>query len=141
MIALIDTLRHKANADLIITSGVSKWFEHDTELPNQKQLKSLIGGCNECVQFYKILKEHVLGKHWGNVIIFGDQDAPEDPRFKRYKDSWLKVNDYQGTKIDRVMAFHTYENIIPGYGLWTECASNKPEVITNSKWVREMRRW
>lgn len=139
MVTLIDTLRSQANADLIITSGRSEYWKANQDLPTPDELSWLIGGCNECRQFYGILRKHILGKHWGNVIVFGDQDAPEDPRFSRYSDCWLKESDLQSTKIDRIMAFHTYDKVMPGYGLWCLEAAPKAEVVYNTAWVKDMR--
>ena len=139
MVSLIETLRSQANADLIITSGRSEYWAAQEKLPSPDQLRRLIGGCNECRQFYAILREHILGKHWGNVIIFGDQDAPEDPRFKKDKDCWLNMTELQSTRIDNILAFHTYYNKIPGYGLWAEMAAPKANVTINTDWVDIMK--
>lgn len=138
MVALIDTLRTQANADLIITSRRSVYFKANEDLPTPDQLSYLIGGCNECRQFYGILRDKILGKHWGNVIIFGDHDAPEARRFEKYSDCWLKDSDVQSTRIDRIMAFHTYHRSVPGYGLWAQKAAPKAEVVYNTEWVQSM---
>lgn len=140
MISLIDTLRHQANADLIITSGRSVFYPANSELPDPDKLSHFIGGCNERKQFYAILRKHILGKHWGNVIVFGDQDAPIDKRLDRYESANdptqpLELLEYQNTRVDRIMAFHTYANKVPGYGLWAKDAAPKAEVIFNHKWV------
>ena len=141
MVSLIDTLRTQANADLIITSRRSEYWPARTDLPDPDRLSHLIGGCNECRQFYAILRKHILGKHWGNVIVFGDQDAPEAPRFKNYKSCWLNESELQSTRIDRIMAFHTYMEKMPGYGLWAEKAAPKAEVVFNTKWTESMERY
>ncbi len=138
MVSLIDTLRHQANADLIITSGRSVYYKAGDELPDPDRLSYLIGGCNECRQFYDILRKNIFGKHWGNVIVFGDQDAPEDRRFMKHKDCWIKGSEMSSTRIDRIMAFHTYERKIPGYGLWAEKAAPNAEIIYNTAWVNDM---
>jgi hypothetical protein len=138
MIALIETLRNQANADLIITSGRSEYWAANEDLPDEKHLAYLIGGANECRQFYDILRKHVLGRHWGNVIVFGDNDAPTELRFSRHKDCWVTESELQNTQIDRIMAFHTYRHCIPGYGLWAKQAAPKAEVVINTKWVKCM---
>lgn len=138
MITLIDTLRTQANADLIITSGRSVYFKANEDLPTPDQLSYLIGGCNECAQFYRILRNKIFGKHWGNVIVFGDNDSPEDRRFLVYCNHWLKCSDVQSTRIDRIMAFHTHTEVVPGYGLWAKKASPKAEVVYNTDWVKCM---
>ena len=138
MISLIETLKHQCNADLIITSDYSRYWGANEELPSIDDLAYLIGGCNECTQFYRILREHVLGKHWGNVIVFGDNDAPEGNRFLSYAYSWLDENELQSTEIDRIMCFHTYCKKVPGYGLWARKASPKAEIVYNTEWVNNM---
>lgn len=145
MISLIETLRHQANADLIITSGRSEYWPANVELPDPDKLSYLIGGCNECRQFYAILRKHILGKHWGNVIVFGDQDSPlrddiqHDVRIGYTTN--IKLSELQSTRIDRIMAFHTYcYNKVPGYGLWATDACPKAEVVYNTEWVQTMRR-
>ena len=145
MISLIDTLRHQANADLIITSGRSEYWPANTELPDPDKLSYLIGGCNECVQFYAILRKHILGKHWGNVIVFGDYDSPlrndivSDMQRRNCKK--LTLQELQSTRIDRIMAFHTRDADIPGYGLWASDAAPKAEVVYNTDWVEYMKRY
>lgn len=146
MISLIETLRSQANADLIITSGRSEYWAANTEMPNADKLSYLIGGCNECVQFYYILRNHVLGKHWGNVIIFGDDDSPLRLDIQRQVETGRTTNitlsELQSTRIDRIMAFHTCDNSkVPGYGLWATDACPKAEVIYNTEWVNCMRRY
>lgn len=148
MVSLIDTLRHQANADLIITGWRSEFFPANSELPDPDKLSYMIGGCNERTQFYAILRKHVLGKHWGNVIIFGDQDAPSADRFDdRYlrhagrqdPTKFIKDSEVQSTRIDRIMAFHTYAYKVPGYGLWAQQAAPKAEVVYNTSWVDSMK--
>lgn len=142
MVSLIDTLRHQCNADLIITSGRSEYWAANTELPDADKLSYLIGGCNECVQFYHILRTHILGRHWGNVIIFGDQDSPLrndiQNSVKRGRTTNIESKELQSTRIDRIMAFHTYESKVPGYGLWAVDACPKAEVVINTSWVKSM---
>lgn len=144
MISLIETLRHQANADLIITSTRSEYWPANTELPTPDQLSYLIGGCNECVQFYSILRKHVLGKHWGNVIVFGDQDSPLrhdiQVAVERGHTENIDPKELQSTRIDRIMAFHTRWQSIPGYGLWAIDACPKAEVVFNNSWVDSMER-
>lgn len=145
MISLIETLRNQANADLIITSGRSEFWPAQSELPDPDKLSYMIGGCNECTQFYAILRKHVFGKHWGNVIVFGDQDSPMRNDIQVEVRSGLTTNiednELQSTKIDRIMAFHTYKKKVPGYGLWAVNACPKAEVVYNTDWVESMERY
>jgi len=148
MVTLIDSLRTQANADLIITSGRSQLWKSGEELPGMNQLNHMVGGCNERKQFYKILEEHVYGKHWGNVIVFGDNDAPSDRRLDRGY-SWHSGNghaqseegmpDYakaQRTQVDNLICFHTYSDQVPGYGLWVEQVCGKVPKTVSTEWVR-----
>ena len=138
MIGLIDTLRTQANADLIITSGTSKYWKRGDKLPTPTQLSYLVGGCNEATQFYQILNDHVLGKHWGNVIVFGDQDCPTERRFSFQQENAPKPAQLSATRIDNLMSFHTYCKLTPGYGRWVKDTSNRvPETIDTS-WVSFM---
>lgn len=145
MVSLIETLRNQANADLIITSGRSEYWAANTELPIPDRLSKMIGGCNECVQFYNILREHVLGKHWGNVIVFGDQDSPlrHDIQWsvRNGKTTNISEHELQSTRIDRIMGFHTNSKVMPGYGLWATDACPKAEVVLNNSWVDSMERY
>mgnify|MGYP006988837273 CR=1 FL=1 len=141
MISLIDTLRSQANADLIITSGRSEYWPANTDLPSPDDLAYLIGGCNECVQFYNILRTKILGKHWGNVIIFGDNDSPlRNDIAERSTVEPLAKQELQSTHINRIMAFHTYIKRVPGYGLWAEDAAPKAEIVYNTDWVSSMKK-
>ena len=140
MVSLIDTIRSQTNADLIITGSRSYYYANGDTLPTPDELRYYIGGCNECVQFNEILRKHVLGKHWGNVIIFGDQDRPNAYRFAKYSNTWLKDNELSHTRIDNIIAFHTYTNVLPGYGLWAKEACPTTPVKADCKWVECMRR-
>lgn len=147
MIGLIDTLRTQANADLIITSGRSKYWAANEQLPSPTELNHLIGGCNECVQFYDILRTKVIGKHWGNVIIFGDNDSPVDDRLRWgvrkidrvWNELQPKDNEFQTTQIDNIMAFHTYsKTMMPGYGRWAQQAAPNASVKQDTSWAEYM---
>ena len=144
MVALIETLRTQANADLIITGRNSQYWKVGDALPSPHRLANLVGGCNERRQFYAILRKHILGKHWGNIIVFGDNDAPGDSRFdsddlKRSKKiDVLKDTELQKTRIDNLLAFHTYSRRVPGYGLWAEACTPKANVAIDTTWVRDV---
>lgn len=141
MVTLCETMRSQCDADLIITGNRSWWYPNGEPLPSPDRLRATIGGCNECKQFYKILREHVIGRHWGNVIVFGDQDAPEDSRFARHKETWLKPEDAgHNTQIDNLLAFHTYRDAVPGYGLWVETLCPGVPTTTNKEWNKCMKR-
>ena len=136
MVTLIDTLRSQADADLIITASHSEWFPRGEDLPSPDELSWRVGGGNECRQFYDILKQHVLGKHWGNVIVFGDQDSPK--HYAMRSDIPLSHADMRGTQIDNLLGFHTYAQKVPGYGLWVQDACPTCPVTINNEWVDDM---
>lgn len=150
MVSLIETLRSQANADLIITSSTSIYIRAGEPLPSMRKLGGIVGGGNEATQFYTILNEHVFGKHWGNVIVFGDNDSPEwiaDYEL-RYGRTHLPEEDRRwvpnsallaATTVDNVLAFHTYYQQMPGYGRWCNRLPVKPEVTINTDWVRWMK--
>lgn len=133
MISLIDTLREQANAELIITGGTSMYFDRDSELPEPEWIRSHIGYGNEAIEFYKILKDKISGRHFGNVISFGDNDCPE--RF-----SWqaCKTPILPGTKIDRVMHYHTWKEMKTGYALWVDDVSPGAEHVFDTSWCTVM---
>lgn len=139
MVSLIDTLRVQANADLIITSGTSRYWKRDEDLPTPEQLSHLCGGCNEARQFYKILNEHILGKHWGNVIVFGDQDSPTQGRFDNQQKDKPKQAMLSATRIDNLVCFHTYAHCTPGYGLWVKKCQPKVKETIDTDWVNQMK--
>lgn len=145
MIGLIDTLRTQANADLIITSGRSMYWAAGEELPSPNELRGLVGGCNEAIQFYGILRSKVIGRHWGNVIVFGDNDAPTDLRLFGWKSSSelekkrdkvaVKDQELQFTQVDNIMAFHTYAKRMPGYGRWAQQAAPNAPITFDTEWA------
>lgn len=147
MISLIDTLRHQANADLIITSSHSEWFGLSDELPDPETIRNRFGLGNECYYFYKILKEHVYGRTWGNVIVFGDADAPTQfqtiygvPENVNGLDYHIIINSdplsRANTKVGALHCFHTTRKNIPGYGLWAEDFVDNKDIHYNNDWTR-----
>ena len=143
MTGLIETLREQAMADLIITSGATIWIPYGSPMPPSWRLHALIGGSNECTEFNKILQEHVLGREWGNVIVFGDQDAPTDRRFRN--DLLFQEEDEHAlstsTKVNALLCYHTYNpNQVPGYARWTEKFLVPGGKLTiNTDWVTVMK--
>ena len=148
MVKLIDMLRHQANADLIITGRYSWWYGIGDPLPSPEVLAGMIGGANEVVQFEKILNTYVAGKHYGNLIVFGDDDAPTDDRFtdppdfygnqRETKDAARKIKKFSGSgaTFDNIMAFHTRcIDKIPGYGRFAKLASPTASVTYDHEWT------
>lgn len=145
MVSLIETLCERADADLIITAGQSFFYPKES-IPTVSQISHLVGGGNEQVMFSGILETKVLGRHWGNVIVFGDQDCPSRFPTRRWTGThyeWdrapgLDPSKLAATKIDRLMSFHTYARKTPGYGLWCHECQLGEEVI-NIDWVMDMK--
>ncbi len=130
MLTLIATLKEQANAALIVTGSTSLWWDAGEELPSPQWIRNHCGYANEYTQFYNILRTKIFGKHWGNVIVFGDTDAPS---LFRNNLCGIKVKD---TTVDKVWCFHTWKKEIPGYGEWTEDICEVFEY--NTSWCKIM---
>lgn len=156
MLRLIDTIRHKCNAELIITGGTSRYWSITDELPTPQQIRDEIPRSNESYEFQEILKAKVAGRHWGNIISFGDDDNPwwsadvasiligagieKRSRLSWYVD-YTNQRNYgttevekcmQGTIIDNVMHYHTRRRDTPtGYAYWTKLFNPKESFDTS----------
>lgn len=135
MLQLIATLREQAEADLIVTGGRSLFFPREEELPDPNWLRGAIPRSNESKQFKAILREHIAGRHYGNVISFGDNDTPF-----WYEDieDVMKALGMDGTRIDRVMHYHTWARCRTGYATW--CKAISPDCVEefDTSWCRVM---
>lgn len=135
MLELIDTLRDQANADLIITGSTSMYWSRDDELPDPELIRIKIGYANESYDFFQILREHVANRHFGNVISFGDNDAPSYGN-----ERWFK-GCIDGVEVDRVMHYHTFsDKIRTGYARWCRKACPECEEVFDTSWCEVMRR-
>lgn len=136
MLQLIATLREQAEADLIVTGGRSLFFPREKELPDPEWLRGAIPRSNESRMFNAILRDHIAGRHYGNVISFGDNDTPfwyEDV------EEIMKMLHMDGTRIDRVMHYHTWaDRTRTGYATW--CRAVSPDCVEefNVSWCRVM---
>lgn len=136
MLQLIATLRDQANADLIVTGGKSFYWSNDDELPDPERIRKMVPRGNECDMFMKILAENISGRHFGNVISFGDYDAPETFAFhyrNQYKDFSMP-----GTQVDRVLHYHTYHPTRTGYAKWVHEICPDAEEVYDTEWCRVM---
>lgn len=134
MLELVDTLRDQANADLIITGSTSMYWSRDDELPDPELIRMKIGYANESYQFFQILREHVANRHFGNVISFGDNDAPF------YENEFWFRGCMDGVEVDRVMHYHTFsDKIRTGYARWCHEACPECEEVFDKSWCRVMR--
>ena len=81
--------------------------------------------------FANILEEHIVGKHIGNVICFGDNDSPGRFNFGRAMDNVT----YEGTQVDAIWGYHTdYYDELPGYCLWAEKLNPNAEIHYDNTW-------
>lgn len=135
MLELIDTLRDQANADLIITGSTSRYWSRDDELPDPELIRMKIGYANESYEFFQILREHVANRHFGNVISFGDNDAPSYDN-----ECWFR-GCMDGVEVDRVMHYHTISDKVPtGYARWCRKACPECEEVFDKSWCQVMLR-
>lgn len=129
MLALAETLREQCCADLIITSSQSRFYPRRSELPTPEKIRVDVGYGNERKQFLKILRDHVAGKHWRNVIAFGDYDWPGYLRHDEEREILT-------AQVDRVVSYHTRSTKeVAGYAKWCTKLEPKPEIIyAGSDW-------
>lgn len=112
LLALCETMRGWCKADLIVTGGISLYFAYDDKLPSPKELRKMVPRANESKDFNKILVDHILGKPWDNVIVFGDNDTPS---------MYLSTREaISGTHVGKLWSYHTRRKDIAGYGEWIE---------------------
>ena len=140
MIALIDTLRTQLSADLIITSSISRFYPAGSELPDPENIRDMFGYGNETSQFFDILTEHVQGKHYGNVISFGDNDTPDYEQFELLPNTF----SLKGTKVEAVHHYHTgmwgQLSSKTGYAKWCHHLSCTPREEYDTSWVKSIKK-
>ena len=136
MLALADTLRHKCNAELIITSARSGYYDMSDELPDVQTLRSYYGRGNEAREFYAILEKHIAGREFGHVISFGDDDNPG------CISKWhgIDIPKMEATRIHEVHHYHTWDkDCRTGYARWcSEMCSVDVEHFDTS-WAKIMK--
>ena len=139
MLELIDSLRSQAEADLIVTGGSSYYWPASAELPTPGWIRANVDCDNEAVMFYRILRERLAGRHFGNVISFGDNDCPVD--FARYSGIQPDEDAGMGITVDRVMHFHTWQTgTRTGYAKWVRDANPNVEEVFDTSWCECMER-
>ena len=144
MLELIETLRDRAEADLIVTGGTSKYWSRDEELPSPSAIRGMIPRSNESTHFAQILREEISGRKFGNVISFGDYDNPY--RYGMLEGSDLTVTDdftrmfgLQGTEVKRCLHYHTIDKTRTGYAKWCKAISPGCEEVFDNTWCKVMR--
>lgn len=139
MLELIDSLRSQAEADLIVTGGSSYYWPASAELPTPGWIRANVDCGNEAVMFYRILRERLAGRHFGNVISFGDNDCPVD--FAYWNNQKPDEDAAMGITVDRVMHFHTWQsNTRTGYAKWVRDANPDVEEVFDTSWCKCMER-
>ena len=141
MLTLIHTLRERAHADLIITGSTSYYWKYSDNLPDPQKLRNMIGYGNESFMFHDILRDYIIGKEWGNVIVFGDNDSPQTLE-RNYLNRIGDIN-YQnmfaGTKVNNVMFYHTRIKQKTGYGKWIFEIDPDTPFTVNCSWCKFMK--
>lgn len=138
MLALADNLRQQMSADLIITGGKSYFWAAGEELPSPQKIRDMVPRSNEDIMFKRIMKEHVFGNTYDNVIAFGDNDRPYwyDP----------KIN-IPPTRIGKLYSFRVWddydEKVHPnqksepvGYANWVKYACPECDYEYDIDWVK-----
>ena len=140
MLQLIDNIRSQTSAELIITGTTSMYWGSEEEMPDPKWIRDRIGYGNESTEFFKILKEHVAGRHFGHVISFGDNDSPyyDWSGERAYKDDTSKNPPLPGTIVDRVLHYHTCYHKETGYARWVKLVCPDAEQVFDTSWCRVM---
>ena len=160
MLTLVNTLKEAANAALIVTGSTSYFWDVQDEIPSAQHIRNIVGYGNESEMFHEILTRDIAGRHWGNVIVFGDCDRPV--RIGEYTDM-LKRDDLaewqrrtysryatsenmEGTTVDRLLLYHTGRYVnwknpkerIPGYANWVYEIGIEPEERVDKTWCKFM---
>ena len=131
MLQLVDTLRGQAEADLIVTGGSSYYWPAEAELPTPQWIRDHISLGNETNMFMRIMRERLSGRHFGNVISFGDNDSPG------YSDGHMAA--LMTIRVDRVMHYHTWcKDWETGYARWVRMANPEAEQVFDTSWCDMM---
>ena len=144
MLELIETLRDRAEADLIVTGGTSKYWSRDEELPSPSAIRGMIPRSNESTHFAAILREKISGRKFGNVISFGDYDNPYcygtlQGKDLTITDDFTRMFGLQGTEVKRCLHYHTTHRDRTGYAKWCKAISPGCEEVFDNTWCRVMR--
>lgn len=151
MLTILDYMRLKLRADVIVTGGRSMFWPYGSELPTPEKLREIVPMGNESADFRRILLENVKGKRYDNVVSFGDNDCPDfgliSPgrgSIMPVRGSWAELLDkwylenLSDTEIGDVYHFHTSSVSMPtGYAKWTKALAHGT-VHHDSSWITGM---
>lgn len=153
MLTILDYMRLKLRADVIVTGDRSMFWAYGSELPTPDKLREIVPMGNESADFRRILLKEVKGKRYDNVVSFGDNDCPDfgllDPGRtnigpvrgdrKAQLQEWYLVN-LSDTEIGDVYHFHTCSMVMPtGYAKWAEALA-QGSVHHDDSWIVGMQR-
>ena len=136
MLQLVDSLRSQTNAEVIITGSTSMYWGDGEELPDPSWIRDHIGYNNEAKKFFQILRDHVAGRHFGNVISFGDNDSPY---YRFSNEDTPENNPVIGVQVDRVLHYHTTFHKETGYARWDKIFCPDAEQVIDTSWCEVMR--
>ena len=136
MLQLVDSLRSQTNAELIVTGSTSMYWGDGEELPDPSWIRDHIGYNNEAKRFFQILRDHVAGRHFGNVISFGDNDSPY---YRFSNEDTPENNPVIGVQVDRVLHYHTTYRQETGYARWVKIFCPDAEQVIDTSWCEVMR--
>lgn len=152
MLTILDYMRLKLRADVIVTGGRSEFWAYGSELPTPDKLREIVPMGNESADFRRILLEEIKGKRYDNVVSFGDNDCPDyglfDPESydikalrgyrKKQLEEWYREN-MADVEIGDVYHFHTNSDLLPtGYAKWAETIAHG-SVHHDDSWVVGMK--
>lgn len=148
MLTILDYMRLKLRADVIVTGARSMFWAYGSELPTPDKLREIVPMGNESADFRRILLEDVKGKRYDNVVSFGDNDCPDfgllnpgetgiEPvrgaRVDQLKQWYL--DNLSDTEIGNVYHFHTRSGNVPtGYAKWAERLAHG-DIHHDDSWV------
>nr|UVM90718.1 MAG: hypothetical protein [Bacteriophage sp.] len=135
LLKMVDTMREQANADLIVHAAHSVWFAKGDKLPSPGKLRRMCPRGQEAQEFSKIIKEHVCGRSFDNVISFGDYDAP-----------WCGYDDVINTavkenppSVGKLWCYHVYAKDRTGFTQWVDVCSPNCEKEYKTGWAKCMK--
>lgn len=135
LLKMVDTMREQANADLIVHAGRSVWFARGEKLPSPKELRLMCPRGQEAEQFCEIMREHVCGRSFDNVISFGDYDAPWDHWKYRIEDA---VRD-NPVNVGKLWCYHLFRKDRTGFTEWVDACSPGCEKEYRTGWAKFMK--
>lgn len=153
MLTLLDTMRHKVHADLIVTGATSYFWSYEEDIPSPGEIRSLVPRSNEDPMFTDILFNKLKGKEYNHVISFGDNDSwgygyryesykQEDasPYIQYYNNNVIGNNEgslgLHSIRVHNVHHYHTWSLKETGYALWCKHLNPDCQEYRNNDWCK-----